>query len=144
MSAWCVESDHIDYLISAALRYDGQYIRIGKLRVIEDPTEAGRRLVLTNRLSVAYRYDEPIDGELPGPTKQLMATDYTFSKVEHRLIDIPTTFKAVFCYKYQSCEHPDWQLSAEKLFCEHLIHAAASALEGYEAADAWPWLRSEH
>jgi hypothetical protein len=46
--------------------------------------------------------------------------------------------KAISCYEYQSCEHPEWKTSQVRQYCEQLRRALIGCLPGYESAP-WEW-----
>jgi len=101
--------------------------------------ETGRMLLTENVRSVCHRYDEPMDStDLPGPVGFSLA-EATFSSfhvaMHTPLLEPVAVLKAIACYEYQSCEHPDWEGSESKAFCEALRHAAINALPGYDEAD---------
>jgi hypothetical protein len=121
MSAFVVSNRHIDFLISAAHRYGLPgfgYMTVDRVRVM---------LERENALSVAYRYRQP-------------GTDVT---VAERAVQLSTAepdpvqvLKAVHCYEYQACEHPGWEESEARKFCQQLTEVAITKLPGYDAA---PW-----
>lgn len=128
MSAWVVSRKHIDYLVSAAKQYDPHhYMRYGETRMAElTTTELGRDLWRENMASVAYRYEDArIEDE--------MLADYRFCRVA---IDPVVALKAIDCYEYQSCEHPEWRASKARKFCDDLRGVCICALPGYDQA---PW-----
>lgn len=43
--------------------------------------------------------------------------------------------KLISCYEYQSCEHPGWNSSEAKRFCDALRDWAINDLPGYDEAD---------
>lgn len=137
MSAWVVSKKHIDYLVSAAVLYGRQgSVYWGIQRADHSNADTiGRDLTRENIASVAYRYSEPEDSaNLPGPVPLPIWDEYT-----HRMtvnIEPVVLLKAIDCYEYQSCEHPDWGESAAKKFCGSLRGAAIAHLPGYDAA---PW-----
>lgn len=104
--------------------------------------EVGWMLLLENVRSVRHRYDTPEDGDdLPGSTSAYWREPYRWEDPRYR----PTAaeaLKAVACYEYQSCEHPEWESSEAAQFCEALRHALINALPGYEAAP-WEWRPEE-
>ena len=152
MSAFEVDPTHIDVLISAALQggsygpltwYYGEiphtapgealpgaedYLTsLQKTKREVTRTNAGMwgaLLVAENRRSVNHRYAED---EIEDPYE---FTEYagTFNAV--------AILKAISCYEYQSCEHPEWEASEAKAFCDALRASMIHALSGYEAA---PW-----
>ena len=130
MSAWIVMNRHIHVLVQAATRPT----EFGPLRfsfqphdpedstrvsvVCTQPDALGRMLLRENIASVAYRYPDDTFDELPG----------SFSVVE--------VLKAIDCYEYQSCEHPQWKHSEAHAFCAALRRRLIGTLPGYDEA---PW-----
>jgi hypothetical protein len=109
MSAYVVEVDHIDYLVTAAVLYR----TLERSQDRSKETATGRLLLEANRLSVAHLYRcEPTD-ELPGPVKQTMPADYQYRPVNPDRINPVQVLKALRCYRYQTCEHPDYLGSDE-------------------------------
>lgn len=101
MSAFTLGSDHIDLLITVAMRIPGfneQYINIPKTADL-----LGQDLLRENFASVNYRYDE----ETPVPEYhwQPVAELQTGELSALTLLQI---LNAVHCYQYQTCEHPAW------------------------------------
>lgn len=91
--------------------------------------EVGLMLTLENHLSVNHRYVKAshIPEAIP---------DETFVYERPKLIIDPVkVLKAIDCYEYQSCEHPDWKTSEAKAFCRALRGRAISSLPGYENSD---------
>jgi hypothetical protein len=139
MSAWIVSKKHIDYMVTAALTcerkrgygpdYGGQRVHLG------NADEVGAGLLAENIESVAYRYDSRDLNDLPGPIKQTRPEQYRY-RPQPPGIDVVTAIKAIHCYEYQSCEHPGWDTSAAKAFCEELKGGLICCLPGYEDA---PW-----
>ena len=92
------------------------------------PETAGRvgaMLVAENRRSVDHRYDET---ETEDP--------YVFTELPGRP-DPVIVLKAIACYEYQSCEHPEWEESEAHDFCEALRDRMISSLPGYDDAPGW-------
>lgn len=143
MSAYMVDTGHIDALINAGLGLGqpGSNLRWFTRPVRSDegmdvyrevvreltPETAGRvgaMLLTENRRSVDYRYDEEELEEV-----------YEFHHyVGH--FDPVAVLKAIDCYEYQACEHPDWPESEAHSFCDSLRKRAIHALPGYDNA---PW-----
>ena len=46
--------------------------------------------------------------------------------------------KALDCYEYQSCEHPEWETSEAFEFCRAMRNLLIGCLPGYDAAQ-WEW-----
>jgi hypothetical protein len=157
MSAYVMSKHHIDALVSAALAGEGPGYGGGALRwyapgpaeetdyqrgapwgstcvanaqtrerviTLENASHVGRVLLFENMRSVAHRYDEPL--ELP-------VYEYT----PGRVLTAVETLKAINGFEYQACEHPGWESSEARAFCEALQSAAIRRLPGYEEADTW-------
>jgi hypothetical protein len=113
-------------------------------RELNDSTAdaVGQMLVDACVASVAYRYQD--DTDLPGPIEHYWTQPYAhrdFPIVADplggtRAIDPVQILKAISCYEYQSCEHPDWEKSEASVFCDVLRRRAISNLPGYDVA---PW-----
>lgn len=108
-------------------------------RELTDETcnEVGRMLMLECARSVSFRYNEPIDaGTLPGPIDLNPYAETFHAKDVMRGIRYSAVqiLKAIDCYEYQSCEHPDWETSEAKVFCDALRGLMIGRLDGY--ADA--------
>lgn len=147
MSAFILDTNHIDYLVNAAItlnRTNRESIRFAGESVEGDTADAiGRALWQENVASVAYRYPGATFGAgadhgLPGPANVDHESLATYRHRRPRGIDFDpvVTLSALACYEYQSCEHPTWRESAAARFCDHLRAAAIRALPGYEDA---PW-----
>ncbi len=156
MSAFMVGARHIDALMTAGIELLGN--SWGRLRWLAPATEyaegthergepwgpnaieecnkrrreltvftagrTGAMLLAENRRSVDHRYDEHEEEE-----------PYTYNRFERRLSPVEV-LKAIACYEYQSCEHPEWQESEAHAFCEAFRHAMIGKLPGYDEA-AW-------
>lgn len=101
MSAFTLGSDHIDLLITAAMRIPGfneQYIDIP-----ETADLLGQNLMNECFASVNYRY-----------TEQEAVPEYHWTPVAEVQVEqlsalvLLQILNAVHCYEYQSCEHPAW------------------------------------
>jgi hypothetical protein len=152
MSAFEVDKTHIDVLVSAALTrqhgdtlnwYYGEIpgtkpgemlpgrddyltaLEKGKREVTRDNAGMwGALLVAENRRSVNHRYDED---EIEEP--------YEFTQYAGTFNGV-AILKALDCYEYQSCEHPQWKTSEAKAFCDALRNRTWHTLPGYDKA---PW-----
>lgn len=133
MSAFIVSKRHIDLLLTAGLAYGKQYAlrwRVDGMRdcrelTPETASAVGVMLWAENYKSVNHRYDEKdIESEL-----------YEFKPYRAKVEPV-AVLKAVRCFEYQSCEHPEWEESEAFSFCEALKAAAVAVLPGYEEA-AW-------
>lgn len=99
MSAFIVNNAHIDTLVNAGLHLVGS----------TDQRHAdgiGRMLLAENYSSVNYRYSENDN-----------APDYRATLTDAELSPI-AVLSALHCYEYQSCEHPEWQTSDARIYCE--------------------------
>lgn len=150
---------HIDYLIAAGLRLPrlhelrwttpedprpGDYERgvpwgplavahyKERMRVLNDRTadRVGQMLWAENHRSIQFRYAEYPAVEVGEP---YVYDDQRFLWTH---IDPVAVLKAIDCYEYQSCEHPQWRESEAWAFCQVLRSVAIDALPGYEEA-AW-------
>lgn len=99
-------------------------------------SEVGMMLWRENLASVQYRYDERDGNELPGPrdfTPSQIAA-YRFKRTD--VLSPVVILNAIAYYEYQSCEHPGWQTSEARSFCEALRHKMIDRLPGMDEA---PW-----
>lgn len=91
MSAWIVSKAHIDALVSAAVE--------NRILDAANADTIGRMLWSECHKSVNYRYDEKTR------TPKYTATLAAF------FIEPHAALKLISCYRYQSCEHPGWDVS---------------------------------
>ena len=140
MSAWMVSKRHVDYLLSAALRYGKvhplrwylpattetpqPYEERRRELAPENASSVGAMLWTENRVSVNHRYNQK--GGLQS---------YRFARYPGD-VDPVVVLKSIRCYVYQSCEHPGWEQSEARAFCDALTLACFDKLPGYDAA---PW-----
>jgi hypothetical protein len=121
MSAFLVSRRHIDHLVA------GSRISVARLQhqgIPEARDARGAMLWRENALSVAYRYEEePFD-----------TSGYSFRWP--RPLSAVALLKALHCYVYQSCEHPGWERSAARRYCDLLERHVVRTLPGYQNA-AW-------
>jgi hypothetical protein len=99
-------------------------VRAHQLRP-DNPTKVGAMLLAANQSSVNLLYGERAGTE-PG---------YRF----RRLAGVPNpviVLKAIACFEYQSCEHPEWATSQARQFCQELRDRSIDRLPGYEQV---PW-----
>lgn len=159
MSAFIVNKSHLDYLISAGfagrrggvLRWyapaeevpaepthqrgepwgPGMVDHMAPRRrelTIETANQVGAMLAAENRRSVDHRYNETE-----------LEDFYTFTRYPGSGtpgLDPVQVLKAIACYEYQSCEHPEWETSEAHEFCRALRHRTIDRLPGYDEA-AW-------
>lgn len=150
MSAWIVSRTHIASLIDVAINgpadchiapqpgsgaFTGYFTwtapdetamfgRRSERLDVGNANEVGQMLWDENYASVNYRYKS---GDAPERFKHMV--------VKHRLT-FAEAFKAINCYEYQSCEHPGWENSNAKAFCDALTARLIRAMPGYDDA---PW-----
>lgn len=152
MSAFEVDETHIDVLVSAALQRrhgdtltwyfgdlpttlpgnalvlasDRAAMAKGRREVTSANAETwGAVLVAENRRSVNHRYAED---EIEAP--------YVFSDYSASTFKPEAILSALSCYEYQACEHPGWEASEARAFCDALRHRMIRMLPGYSDA---PW-----
>jgi len=144
MSAFVCDKEHIRFLVSAAVRLGRvthcgfQWYHNGHWKSLPEWDnkklgEVGQMLWYANLASVAHRYPDCDLSELPGAI-----VHYPFSYGDDQPwtgpIEPVQVLKAIDCYAYQSSEHPGWEKSEAKAFCDALQRLAIMALPGYEEA----------
>ncbi|WIN00011.1 hypothetical protein ACTOB_003686 [Actinoplanes oblitus] len=119
MSAWIVNRDHIDLLLTAAVQW--------KLITAEQADSTGRMLWKENLTSVAHRYPNDHDGDRPGPCdfRDNDVDTYQYRPYPGR-IDPEVVTMAAASLTYQSREHPGWAASAA---CEWVTRLRAQAAD---------------
>jgi hypothetical protein len=110
MSAYLADQNHIEYLASGIdigrnnLRaYASKWIEEG-----EDIDALGQMLYDENQRSVNYRYKDSEES----PAFASMGRRYNYDPLQ--------MLNSIACYEYQSCEHPEWEQSKAKNYCNHL------------------------
>lgn len=153
MSAFMVSKEHIDALVATALHgprdnskpggygqgrwfapYFGDEPTAQQL-TIQNASELGDMLVKENLSSIHYRYPDTINNpeNTPGPCEAYWMVDYVFPP-QTKALSIVQCCKALACYEYQSCEHPEWRNSTAREFCNALRDSLVTCLPGYEDA----------
>lgn len=143
MSAYVVDPEHISYLLQAAIErnrpygvYYGPYEpdnRIG----YHNANRIGAELLAENIASVNHRYPDCALDDLPGPIPTPSAADFQYRHSQYVNLDPVNVLKAISGYEYQSCEHPAWETSNAKEFCDRLRHAMIDRLPGYDESPYW-------
>ena len=145
MSAFVVDKSHINAMIQAGLAAGGRY-NSGfywyyqderKQLDHENADEIGQMLLDENIKSVSYRYEDSPITELPGR----IDANYILPFIHSPFGRIPKPIEALkitSCYEYQTCEHPEWETSEAKAFCQALKENTIDMLPGYEEAP-WEW-----
>lgn len=117
MSAYVVDKETIDQLITAALR--------AKLFGREDATEKGQMLWRENVISVSYRYNLPTRDATELAQYEGDVEAYEFEPCE---VSGPQIVSSIDCLDYQSCEHDGWPQSAAYALLEDLRAAFPARL----------------
>jgi hypothetical protein len=163
MSAFIVSKEHIDALVTAGMasRYGEMSWRAGDERHSlshSTTSTVGAMLWAENVASVEYRYSPPgreqtygegfgeavTGSDLPGtfqlemiaPGVEPVSVPQWFSEYRYtrRALSPVEVLKAIDCYEYQSCEHPEWDESEAKAFCDSLRSLQIGMLPGYNDA----------
>jgi hypothetical protein len=103
MSCYILPNDHIAYLVNLGAHleiggvvYDGRYKPLS-FALAADRAFVTAELMATNRASAGYQ---------PLAAGVCLATSCAVRLVE--LVDLVQALQWVRCYRYQSCEAPDW------------------------------------
>lgn len=152
MSAYVVSPDTIDYIVTAAHKYETVFSAPLSPRTCDAATLAaahvnydgntfrisgsetdliGAVLLAQNVVSVNYRYSHHEPEEMPV---------YTYRTVSFDRIDPLVVLKSVHCLQYQSCETDDYDHTFAAAVLRVIMSAAIAALPGYGAAP-WGWTR---
>jgi len=131
MSAFIVSTDHLDYLVQAALDcgVTGSPLAwpgTSEPVTWETATVTGQRLYAANVASVAHRYGAKADVPDVGA--------YAFTPYSPFEIDPVQVLKALACLDYQCSGHPDWEASAAHRFCRRLQDRMIGLVRGYRDA----------
>lgn len=104
MSAFTLGTDHIDLLVTVAMKIPGfneKYINIPKTADL-----LGQELLNECYRSVNYRYESHNDPETVPEYHWTPVAELQQENLSALLL--LQVLNAVHCYSYQSCEHPDW------------------------------------
>lgn len=142
MSAYIVDHDHIDALLSYAIQHQVRYVTPTPNRAcieidLKNATEIGRILLDENERSVRHRYPGCDAGELPGTIGQNSAL-YKFRRWP-ALVQLPamTILKACDGFDYQACETDDYDQTLAATIIRAIRKWATSRLPGYSDAPGW-------
>jgi hypothetical protein len=153
-----VSKEHIDALVATAIdgpvdepgpafsrwhdsmRWNCERIIPGVLDAYDyEETEhlLGEMFIKENLSSIHCRYPDTLQDpeNTPGPCEQYWLQEYRLPRGTARLTCVQA-LKALDGYEYQSCEHPEWEASAARQFCNAFRSNLISSLPGYDAA-AW-------
>lgn len=153
MSAFIVSNRHLDYMLTAALRFGKE--NVGRLTWLvheeDNPDNYQRGSVWgPGSIASANRRRRELTRETATRVGAVLAAENRRS-VDHRYdeneiedfyeyrpfpadISPVQVLKAIHCYEYQSCEHPGWKTSEAHEFCRALEVRAMTYLPGYEEA----------
>ena len=142
MSAYVVDKATIDVMVRAGLRVRYKpmgWHHAGQHHHLDESTanRIGQMLLDECVHSVSHHYQDDGITELPGPNNAYWLVPYKYQDALH-LPEPVVILKTIACYEYQSCEHPEWETSEAKAFCETLRHIVITGLPGYEEAP-WGW-----
>ena len=141
MSAYVVDKAHINAMLqfgtSPAYQQYGAFSWYYKNETHylsrENANEVGQMLLDENVRSVCYRYPDDSMANLPGrnDAEWLLPFKPYHAPNQPTPIDI---LRMTGSYKYQSCEHPEWEESEAFAFCDALRSRAIHLLPGYDDA----------
>lgn len=123
MSAWMVSPAHVTLLLDAYVATN----RYGEPMSQDELSELGRGLLAECHRSICHRYPEDAEPRL--------FEDYVYEFAADEP-DLIVALKQVSCYEYQSCEHPGWETSGARGWCQAIRNQIVEALPGMEEA---PW-----
>jgi len=139
LSAYIVDHDHIDALLSYGIEHDVRYVIRESNACVNicrtNATEIGRILLDENERSVRYRYPDCDVDELPGTIGQNAAT-YKFRRWP-TLLPALTVLKACDGFDYQASETPDYETSLAAIVIRAIRKWAITRLPGYSDAPGW-------
>lgn len=118
MSAFVVEKEHIDFIVTAAIDFE----------IIAAPAALalGKCLWQENVNSVLKRYPQIQGRERTGYLQEVQL--YTFKRRTH--ISVNDVAGAIACLDYQSCEHDEWEGSLAHDFLVRLRAALPKGTDG--------------
>lgn len=148
MSAFVVGKEHINAVITGGLSVQHKpmhYYHNGQAHQLDDLTadRVGQMLLDENVKSVMYRYEDSPITDLPGKVNAEWLIPFEYHPMAGDSMTALWVISITRCLMYQSCEHPEWEESEAKRFCETLIYMKISQLPGYEDAP-WEWTKPIH
>lgn len=158
MSCYLHENDHIDLLVTHLVRkritgfrteeitgtdlvttWESTPWGMETMRVTDlNATEVGRTLIRENVASVSHRYRGDLSADEIGA-----GLDYEHRATGYGLPAI-AIIKAAKSYRYQACEHPEWETSLAKQLIDRLVDELLGDLPGYSEANTWTYDRPAH
>jgi hypothetical protein len=143
VSAYIVDHDHIDALLSFAIQHDVRYVINDACIAIDtvNATELGRILLDENERSVRHRYPDCDADDLPGTIGQNAAC-YLF-RCWPALVPLPalTILKACDGFDYQASETGNYEQSLAATIVRAIRTFAISRLPGYSESPGWSMSR---
>jgi hypothetical protein len=141
MSAYIVDHDHIDALLSYGIEQNVRYVVRESSSIVEinstNATEIGRILLDENERSVRHRYPDTDVDELPGTIGQ-NAANYKFRRWPQRSALVALTIlKACDGFDYQACETDDYRQSIAYSVIDAIRGYAIRRLPGYSDTPGW-------
>lgn len=149
MSAYMVEREHINYLVSAAMSrqmqkpdsafrwfYNREWHQL-EHGDREMGTKVGQMLWDENLKSINARYPDTIGNNENIPGKIGETYIYAHSKTwggDQYPFDPVQVIMSIRCLRYQSCEHDNWEDSEAHAFLEALLSHAINKLPGMDKA----------
>ena len=139
MSAYIVDHDHIDALLSYGIQHEVRYVVPDTGALVEinatSATEIGRILLDENERSVRHRYPGSDADDLPGTIGQ-DAAKYKFRRWPTS-VDAMAILKACDGYDYQACETDDYGKSLANAIITAIRGYAIRRLPGYSDSPGW-------
>lgn len=161
MSAYVHENDHIDLIVSLAMRVNTTISAptpanplihsIGLTTSTSEtitPDDLGRVLLAQNVASVRDRYSD-IDDTPEGVEYDEQVASYTHTPVTINdetfggIAWAVAGLKAISSYEYQSCEDDGWKTSQAHQWTQTTADRLMHFLPGYQEADTWAWARAK-
>lgn len=167
MSAFVVDKDHVDAMVTLALRGPAGHWGPGgawsRLSWICDPDahwsqcmrqadysaadDIGVMLWTENVRSIHARYPDTAEADngapaYPGPADFGIADIAAYRWERTEQLSAIHGLGILRCYEYQSCEHDGWESSEAYRFCNALRHALINKLPGMDEAP-WEYTRPE-
>jgi hypothetical protein len=139
MSAYIVDHDHIDALLTYAIQQEVTYYVPDTKSCVEisakNASEIGRILLDQNERSVRFRYPNIDADDLPGTIGQ-DAAKYKFRRWKSPLPAL-VVLKACDGLDYQSCETDDYKQTLAFKIVDTIRGYAIRRLPGYDASPGW-------
>jgi hypothetical protein len=139
LSAYIVDHDHIDALLSYGIQHQVRYVAPESGSCVEidlnNATEIGRILLDENERSVRHRYPGSHVDDLPGTIGQNSAC-YKFRRWPAPG-DAMAMLKACDGYDYQACETDDYEQSLAATIIRAIRGFAIRRLPGFSESPGW-------